>query len=242
MRWHKNKVRTYVCIAVALLLTAVMCIDLFPLLWDVDLKQQSAVVRYMNAFGAKGALILVALQLFQVVTALFPAPPIQLVAGLCYGMWWGLLITIAGSLAGSALVFVAVRKVDKTFAPHLPHKTHKEQNSVFSTALLRQLQMRPWAVVFWLYAIPRLHNGLLPFVYARTQLPWWKYGLAATLGSALPAMVHMYIGLQFAQGNTIKASWLCLCVNFFYIGVDSYKDKILSFIEKRQDLNVQDAR
>ena len=95
---------------IMLALTAVMLKDLFPLLREVatHTKDETAAVQYVDAHGMKGVPILVGLQALQTILAVIPSAAIQILTGLCYGIWWGTLINIAGCALGNSIVFLTM--------------------------------------------------------------------------------------------------------------------------------------
>jgi uncharacterized membrane protein YdjX (TVP38/TMEM64 family) len=99
-------------------LIAIMVIDLVPLLKQVlsDTHDETKMIDYINAYGAKGVPVLAGLQALQVMLTVIPAAAIQVLAGLCYGIWYGAVICIVGGILGNMIVFIVLRQVKSTFA------------------------------------------------------------------------------------------------------------------------------
>ena len=87
-----------------------MVVDLLPLLRQVaaNAGDESKIVKYIASYGFKGVPILIGLQALQVITAVIPSAAIQLLTGLCYGVWWGTLINLVGCVLGNLIIFVAM--------------------------------------------------------------------------------------------------------------------------------------
>jgi len=103
--------RLIVLLVLFLLFTGILGLAFWPLIKNL----QSAEYREMFSvwvagIGFKGVLVLFALQILQIVVAVIPGGPMELIAGAAYGVWSGLLILEAGCAAATALVFVLVRK------------------------------------------------------------------------------------------------------------------------------------
>lgn len=65
---------------------------------------------WVDASGIWGRVLFVGMVVLQVVVAFIPGEPIELAAGYAFGFWEGSLLTLAGFLLGSWLVFALVRR------------------------------------------------------------------------------------------------------------------------------------
>ena len=84
---------------------------------------------WVDGFGVWGRLVFVGMVYLQVVVALIPGEPFELMAGYVFGMWEGTLLSMAGILLGSATVFLLVRRFGSKFAEvFFPQKELKRLN------------------------------------------------------------------------------------------------------------------
>ena len=106
----KTNLFTALVTAAMLGLIAIMVVDLLPLLKQVaaNAGDESKIVEYISSYGFKGVPILIGLQALQVITAVIPSAAIQVLTGLCYGVWWGTLINLVGCVLGNLIIFVAM--------------------------------------------------------------------------------------------------------------------------------------
>lgn len=65
---------------------------------------------WVDSAGIWGRIIFVGMVVLQVVVAFIPGEPVEIAAGYAFGFWEGSLLTLAGFLIGSWLVFSLVRK------------------------------------------------------------------------------------------------------------------------------------
>lgn len=65
---------------------------------------------WVDASGIWGRVLFVGMVVLQVVVAFIPGEPIELAAGYAFGFWEGSLLTLAGFLVGSWIVFALVRR------------------------------------------------------------------------------------------------------------------------------------
>lgn len=65
---------------------------------------------WVDSSGIWGRVLFVGMVVLQVVVAFIPGEPVELAAGYAFGFWEGSLLTLAGFLLGSWLVFALVKK------------------------------------------------------------------------------------------------------------------------------------
>lgn len=83
----------------------------------VRLARQPEVFRaWVDGFGVWGRLVFVGMVFLQVIVALIPGEPIELMAGYTFGFWEGTGLVMAGILLGSWTVFALVRRFGPKFA------------------------------------------------------------------------------------------------------------------------------
>lgn len=103
----KQKWKYGVLAAAAVLLTAAV-IALIPWFMKVaSPENMERITRWLKGIEPFGFIILFAVQLLQIVIAVIPGEPVELLAGFMYGPWGGLLFCLAGSAFGCMLVFFA---------------------------------------------------------------------------------------------------------------------------------------
>lgn len=79
-------------------------------------RQPEAFRAWVDGFGVWGRLVFVGMVFLQVIVALIPGEPIELMAGYTFGFWEGTLLAMAGILLGSWAVFALVRRFGPKFA------------------------------------------------------------------------------------------------------------------------------
>lgn len=90
---------SYILVGVLLLAMIGVTIACFP--WFAHLATDEgrlALQKQLDSFGAAGVLLLLGIQVLQVVVALIPGEPVELIAGVMYGTWGGLALCLSGCL------------------------------------------------------------------------------------------------------------------------------------------------
>lgn len=208
---RKTQILTLLSVIAMLALTAVMLKDLFPLLREVatHTKDETAAVQYVDAHGMKGVPILVGLQALQTILAVIPSAAIQILTGLCYGIWWGTLINIAGCALGNSIVFLTMRQLKTITAPLSERMSRKK--SWLNAEKLARMKHPEWAALA-LFLIPGIPNGVIPYLFANTHISLRRYLLALVAGSVPSTFLCTFMGERLSKGSYTTAAILAVCV------------------------------
>ena len=80
-------------------------IEILKTVFSKDLTNNE-IQEHLSGFGIRGQITLSILAMLQVVIAVLPAEPIQVIAGLTFGFWIGLLVCTVGVILGNTIIFV----------------------------------------------------------------------------------------------------------------------------------------
>ena len=82
----KGKILKILIAVLVALLFAVLTVWLFPYVMKLrEEETRAALGKYIDSFGIWGVLIMLAIQILQVVFAIIPGEPIEILAGVLYG-------------------------------------------------------------------------------------------------------------------------------------------------------------
>lgn len=76
--------------------------------WDAE-----QIRALLDATGPLASFVYVAAVVTAVVVPPLPSVPLDLAAGLAFGVWWGTLLTLAGDLIGAAIAFALARRLGR---------------------------------------------------------------------------------------------------------------------------------
>jgi len=233
----KNLILSMCILAVMAALIVVLLIDLAPIMEQVlqNNKNESNLESYIDAYGAKGAPILIGLCILQVISTVIPAAAIQMLGGLCYGIWRGALVSVAGYAIGNAIVFAGYRQVRKGIEPLFKDvfadKKEKTTHKFISVATIQGMK-RPELLAFFLVLIPGLPNGVLPYIFARTKITFAKYILAITLASIPSVVLCTWLGERVSKGDYTTVAILVAVLAVIIVTVLIFRKKIMARIER----------
>ena len=229
-----QKLKKHTALSVAVIIAmlcfiAVMIIHLYPLVNEIiaNVDDETKVVNYIQSNGLKGVPILLGLQALQIIVAFIPAAAIHVLVGLCYGVWWGTLISIAGITLGNVIVFIMIRQLKNLFAPFFVKNTkHKGRLNPETIARVK----RPAMIAFFFFLIPFFPNGIVPYVFAQTKISLPKYLLAVTAGVVPSVVMCTFLGQRLSEGSYYVA--IIVAVIFLLIAAAAllFKGRIIAKI------------
>lgn len=124
---------------------------------------------------------------FQIILAFLPGEPLEILAGLLFGTWWGTFICFFGSLIGSMMVYVLVKKIGRS----LITKFFSEKEVLELHFLKNEKHLFP--LLFICFLIPGLPKDLITYIMPLTSLDFPQFLMITTIGR-LPSIVSSTVG------------------------------------------------
>ena len=157
---------------------------------------------WVEKSGLWGMLGYAGMVLLQVIVAVIPGEPLEIVGGYAFGALRGTLLCTAGAALGSVIVFALVRR----FGMRMVEIFFTRE----STRVLRFLKKSPRRryLLIALFIIPGTPKDLLCYYAGLTDLPWKHWLLLCSLGR-LPSIVTSTIGGDFLG---TREFWLAIAI------------------------------
>ena len=219
---QKIKRRFLIFIILFILFTCALGLIFLPFIMNLEnAEYRENFSAWVAGLGQYGIFILFGLQILQIVVAVIPGGPVQLIAGAAYGAWMGLLILVTGCAVATALVFFLVRKFGQPFIIRFFGA------DVINTWGFLKDEKKTALVTFVLFLIPGTPKDTLTYLAPLTRLSLVQFTLISLL-ARLPAMISSTVmGDAVIQGN-----WVILILVFgltAIIGVlgIQFKDRII---------------
>lgn len=234
MNLKRHYIFASITMAIMLGAIAIMVVHLLPLFKEiiVNAADESNMVDYISSYGLRGVPVLICLQALQVITAVVPSAAIQVLTGLCYGVWFGVLINIAGGVLGNVLVFTSLRQMKKLLAPFWKKDDEEgDSEEVLNTKKLSHIK-KPEMVVFLFFLIPGIPNGIVPYVFAKTNISLKKYISAVVAGSIPSTFICVFVGERLSKGNYVTVIVMATVVTLIAAVVLLFKNKIIDKITR----------
>lgn len=142
---------------------------------------------WVNEHGIWGRLAFLGMTILQVIIAIIPGEPMELVAGYAFGSIEGTILCMLGATVGGAIVFALVRKFGTKAV-----LVFFSQEKIDSLRFLKASRKRDtW--IFILFLIPGTPKDLLNYFVGLTDMTFWKW-LIISLVARIPSIVTSTIG------------------------------------------------
>jgi uncharacterized membrane protein YdjX (TVP38/TMEM64 family) len=168
----------------------------------------------LREFGWWTPLVSVLLMVLQSVLAPLPGSLIAAANGAIYGVWWGMLLSWVGGMAGGLVTYALGRWLDTVIA-------HRWK----ATPLRQRLTEVGVSRGFWIVLIARMTPiislDFIGYLAGITRMPLLSYTLANAIGIIPGMLAYTAIGSELMQGRLL--SWytalaLIALVALFFIG------------------------
>ena len=199
VRTEKKRTRRSILLSaglllIVLLIASILMIPIGKLMLQEGGKEQ--LIARIQSFGIFAPLLFVLLQVVQIVIAFIPGGPIPMIGGAVFGTLPGILLSLAGSFLGTALVYYLVQWIGR---PLLELFVKEEQLKRFAFLQNRRKMER---IVFLLFLCPGLPKDALTYIVAFNKtIPPLPLFFLTTI-ARLPAMaLTVKMGSSIWTGN-----------------------------------------
>ena len=215
-RKTKIKIFRIILVIIAVVIIVGVLAYLIPVMKNLStVGGQEAFKNKVNDSGFVGLLMLFGLQLAQVFLFILPGEPIEILAGMCYGGWGGLLFITVSVCIITTGIFFLVRKLGRKFVYDFcdENKVKKIENS----KLFKNPKKIEWIMII-LFMVPGTPKDLLVYIAGLLPIKPLRFILISTF-ARLPSVVSS----TFAGNTLMKGAWrsslVIYAITFLLVGV-----------------------
>ncbi len=181
----------------------------------------------VESYGAFGPLMFILLQVVQVVIAIIPGEPIEIIGGMLFGGFYGYLLCMAGVLLGTVFIYYLVKWIGQPMVSAFVNSEKLSKYKIFND------EKRLETLVFILFFIPGTPKDALTYLIPLTRIKPSKYFVYATIARTPSIISSTYVGTNIGKGNW-KASIVIFLITALvgFIGI-KYNDKIISRFRRK---------
>lgn len=187
---------------------------------------------FLRSQGKIGVVILVALQVLQTVTIVFPGIPIYVAAGIVYGKLWGTVICYITYIISNSAVFLFARKMGEVSEKLLASRKKKKNGEEAATSLLQRTKY-PGYITAALCVIPVIPNGLVPYIAAKTEITFKRFLLAIAVGCFPGILLFIWCGSLILDGHIVALIVICLLALACFVVFMLFKDKLMNLVNDK---------
>ena len=225
----RNKKRVQIITLIALgVVLAIATIAAIPLIKALRTEEGLEGIRdRLEAYsGVGGIIVFTFLQALQVVIAVIP--PVQVVGGMLFGWLWGGLLSFAGTVLGTLVIFLIVKKLGRPVVEAFVDEKHLKKYKFL------QDEKKLTVILIILYLIPGIPKDVISYIVPLTQVSKRDFFLYV-MPCRLPAiLLSTLLGSGVTSGNyRIIIIALSICFGAGIIGF-LFKDVIVNKIKGRK--------
>ena len=163
----------------------------------------------VQSTGFWGMMSLFGLQVAQIFLFILPGEPIEIVAGMCYGSFWGTVFILISAALISTGIFFMVRKLGKSFVYEFcnEEKVEKIENSK-----LFQNPRKVEIILFLLFLLPGTPKDLLVYIAGLLPIKPSRFIIISTLARIPSVVSSTYAGEKILAGNYKMAAIVYLVI------------------------------
>lgn len=170
--------------------------------------------------GVSGAFLLVFGVVAQIILAFLPGEPLEIMAGVLYGPWLGLLLCMVGALIGSIIVYGLVKKLGMP----LVSKFFKEKD--INQFKFLHNEKRLFSVLFIIFLIPGVPKDILTYLMPLTTLNLSQFLIITTI-ARIPSIITSTIGGGYVASHDYHLAVITFIITAIitFIGLKYYHSK-----------------
>ncbi|MEG6522383.1 TVP38/TMEM64 family protein [Desulfotomaculum sp. 1211_IL3151] len=160
---------------------------------------------YLRSFGAMTVVVCLALMILQ---TLFTPLPLFLLAGangFIFGVAYGILLTLAGSMLGSTLAFYVARGFGRGFVSRYLKESYIHKVDEMSH------REGPW-VVFMARLIPVIPSSMISYVAGLSKMTFRGFFIATVVGKMPEIIIYTALGHSFSQAEGLATKVTILLI------------------------------
>ena len=216
------KIVSLIAVIVILIL---LTIEIAPIFKDINTEHGRIELKNkIEGMGARGVFIIVGLMIAQIFLAILPGEPVELLAGMCYGWFGGLIIILLGAFTSTFIIFFAVKKFGRSFIYSFASKERIEKienSKLFSDT--KKLDI----IFFVLFFIPGTPKDLLVYLGGLLPVNTTRFLFIATF-----ARIPSIISSTIAGSNIMEGNWNIIIITYVLSFVLS---GVVLFIANKKD-------
>ena len=198
---RKNKVKIFKIILMILVIAIFIgvIIYMFPVMKNLSTREGQIAFRdKVESSGFLGMLSLFGLQVANIFLIVIPGEPIEIIAGMCYGAFWGTIFVMVSACIITIGIFFLVRKLGRKFVYDF---CSKERIEKIENSKLFKNPKKIEMIMLILFLIPGTPKDLLVYLGGLLPIKASRFILISTL-ARIPSIISSTIaGDQLAVGQ-----------------------------------------
>ena len=225
----KYMILKVVAISVVIVMLVVFSVKI--IIWITEPTNQKVLEAWLTQIGFMGWFIVIIMQVMQIIIAVIPAEPIQIMSGTLYGVYGGLLLNVVGSIIGSIVVFSIGRRLGKPFLYKIVGKEKVDNNQILNKP--RKLEIALIVIML----IPSAPKDIMSYLCGVSSLNIGKFLLITTIARVPNNLMCTMMGNSIKKGEWVFALTVSVAmVIIAFVGI-RIKDWLLGIRKENTSFN-----
>ena len=208
---NKAKIIKLIALIIILAVLVIATIYMMPIMKQINTSEgQTQFKEKITNSGITGMLILFGLELAQVVLAILPGEPVELLAGICFGPIWGTIFLMISVFIVTAMIYFFVKKYGRDFIYEFFPK--EKVNKLENSKLFKDPQ-KIETVMALLFLIPGTPKDLLVYIGGLLPIKTSRFLAIATL-LRFPSIISSTIAGDKLLNGQWQISLLAYLITF----------------------------
>lgn len=181
-----------------LIIFAVIIYLLFPIMKGLATEEGRLIAKEkLSSFGIFGALIIIILEALKVFVVVLPGEPIELLAGMCFGPFMGVLVVYIGIIFSTFIISKLVKKFGVSFVKDIvPKEKFDKVENIINT-----YPKRVETILFILYFLPVIPKDFLTYIGSLLPITTKKFLLISIFARFPAVMSSTIVGSEILDGD-----------------------------------------
>ena len=216
MKIKKTQIFKIILAIIVITICIGVIIYLMPILKNLRTTDgQMEFKQKIDDLGFLGLLMLFGLQFAQIFLIIIPGEPIEILAGMCYGGFGGLIFITVSVAILTTIISFTVRKLGRNFVYDF---CDQKQIEKFEKSKLMQNTEKLEFIMMLLFLIPGTPKDLLVYIGSLLPIKPLRLILISTFARLPSVISSTYAGENLAVGD-LKSSAIIYLVTFIIIGI-----------------------
>lgn len=195
-----DKASRIIIFVVAAILFALFIYFLFPFAKMLCTEEgREEIDDKVKSYGIFAPVVFIGIEILQIIAAFIPGSPVEIMSGVLFGGFWGIILCFIGIFAGTALVFGLVRKFGRPFV----YKIIPEEK--FNSIRILNDEKKLTLTVFLLFVIPGTPKDFLTYIAGLTKIRPAKFFMVATLARTPSMACSVFMGANLGEGRFLAS-------------------------------------
>ncbi len=201
---------------IAAVLIIIIIANLFPVMKELGTREgQLAFQEKVASTGIWGMLALFGLQFSQIFLVILPGEPIEILAGMCYGTWGGMLYILASVAIITTFMVLLVRKYGKKCIYTVFDK--KKIDKIEKSKFFRNKKTIEMLMIV-LFMIPGTPKDLLTYIGGILPIQPLRFICIATFARFPSVISSTMVGANLSEGDW-TVSIIIYAITFVVTGI-----------------------